>query len=75
MRHRPISCERILLGSRSPPPVASLVLQLISEWDKSLVILNRLCDPRATWRNVSSRLWFSTVKISVVGRIEQGTTC
>jgi hypothetical protein len=58
-----------------PPPVTSSVLQLVSEWVRSLVIHNWLCDPKATWRKALSRLWFSMVKISVIRRTEQGTTC
>jgi hypothetical protein len=76
VRHRPGSCERILLGSRSPPPpIASSVLQLVSEWVWSLVVLNWICDPKATRRKAPSSLWFLLVKILVIGRIEQGTTC
>jgi hypothetical protein len=67
-----------LLGSRSPsppPPVAFSVLQLISESVRSLVVLNMLCDPKATCRKAPSSLWFSMVRISVVGRTKEGTTC
>jgi hypothetical protein len=74
--HRTGSCERILFGSHSPPPpVTSSVLQLVSEPVRSLVILNRLCDLKATWRKLPSSLWFSAVKISVIERTKQGTTC
>jgi hypothetical protein len=73
--HRLVSCERISLGSRSPSQVTSSVLQLVSERVRSLVVLNWLCDLKAIWRKVSSSLWFSMVKILVIGRTEQGTTC
>jgi hypothetical protein len=69
------SCERILLGSYSPPLVASSVLQLVSELIRSLVVLNRLCDPKVTQKKALSSLWFSIVKILVIGRTERGTTC
>jgi hypothetical protein len=56
MGHSPGSCERILLGSRSSPPVASSVFQLVSEPIISLVILNRLYDSKAIWRKALSSL-------------------
>jgi hypothetical protein len=34
---------------QSPPSV----LQLVSEWVRSLIVLNQLCDPKVTWRKVS----------------------
>jgi hypothetical protein len=46
---------------------------LVSELVISLVILNRLYDPKATWRKVSSSLWFSIAWISVIGKIEIAT--
>jgi hypothetical protein len=68
--------KEILLDSRSrPPPVASSILQLVSEPVRSLVALNKLCDLKATYRKASSSLWFLIVRISVIGRTEQGTTC
>jgi hypothetical protein len=48
---------------------------VVSEWVSSVVVLNRLCDPKATWRKASSNLWFLMVKILVIGGTEQGTTC
>jgi hypothetical protein len=46
----------------SPYPVLQLVLELV----RSLVVLNRFCDPKTIWRKVSSSLWFSMVRISVI---------
>jgi hypothetical protein len=70
MGHWPGSYERILLCSRSPPPppVTSSALQLVSELVRSLVVLNKLCDPKATWRKAPSSLCFSMVEILVIGR-------
>jgi hypothetical protein len=48
---------------------------LVSEMVRSLFVLNKLCDPKAAWRKVLSSLWFSIVRILVIGRTEQGTTC
>jgi hypothetical protein len=48
------------------PRVASLVFQLVLEPIRSLVILNRLCDPKVAWRKALSSLWFSMVKILVM---------
>jgi hypothetical protein len=48
---------------------------LVSEWVRSLVVLNRPCDLKATWKKAPSSLWFSMVKILVIGRIEHQTTC
>jgi hypothetical protein len=50
----------------SPSPVIQLVLEPV--W--SLVGSNRLCELKATWRNVLVRLWSSTTRISVIRRIE-----
>jgi hypothetical protein len=47
--------KEILFGSRSPPPpppVTPSILQLVSELVRSLVVLNRLCDLKLTWRKV-----------------------
>jgi hypothetical protein len=46
--HRPNSSQEFLVGSHSHPLVAPSVLQFVSEPVSSLVILNRLCDPKAT---------------------------
>jgi hypothetical protein len=47
---------------------------LVSEQVRSLVVLNRLCDLKATWRKVSSRLWFLVVRILVIGKTKLTTT-
>jgi hypothetical protein len=57
----------------NPPLVTYLVLQLVSKAVSSLVVLNRHCDPKATWRKVPSSLWFSIVRISVIGKTELAT--
>jgi hypothetical protein len=48
--HKPSSIEELSLAPIHPPPplVAYLVLQLLSKPVKSLVVLNRLCDTKAT---------------------------
>jgi hypothetical protein len=46
-------------------------IQLVSEPLRSLVVLNMLCDPKATWRKALSSLRFSMVKISIIERAEQ----
>jgi hypothetical protein len=51
--HRPCSIEEFLIGYHLPPLWSPyLVVQLVSEPVRSLVVLNRLCDPNATWRKV-----------------------
>jgi hypothetical protein len=63
-----------LIGSHAPPLWSpSPVLQLISDLIWSLVGFNRLCDLKATWRNVLSSLSFSMARISVTGKIELAT--
>jgi hypothetical protein len=49
------------------------VLQLVSETVKSLVVLNRLCDLKATWRKVPCISLSSMVRILVVEKIRLAT--
>jgi hypothetical protein len=51
----------------------SSVIQLVSEPVWSLVSVNRLCDPKATWRKVLLSLWSSMARISVTGKTELAT--
>jgi hypothetical protein len=72
--NRPSSVKEFLIGSHSPPIWSpSPVLQLVSELVWSLVGFNRLCDPKATWKNVQYSLWSSIVRILVIGRTELAT--
>jgi hypothetical protein len=48
----------------------SLVFQLISEPVWSLAGFNRLCDPKATWRNVLLILWSTMARILVIEKTE-----
>jgi hypothetical protein len=56
LEHRSNSSQEFLVGFHSHPLVAPLVIQLVSEPVRSLVILNRLFEPNATWRKVLSSL-------------------
>jgi hypothetical protein len=58
---------------RRRPSVAPSVLQLVSERVRSLIVLNRLCDPKATWRKVMWISISSMVRILVTGKIGLAT--
>jgi hypothetical protein len=63
-----------LIGSLSPLLLSpSPVLQLVSEPVWSPIGFNRLCDLKATWRNVLLRLWSSMAWISVTGKTKLAT--
>jgi hypothetical protein len=69
--HRPILAKNFIRLSFTPTlPVTPSVLQLVSKPVRSLVVLNRLCDLKVTWRKTPSSLWFTMMKILVAGRIE-----
>jgi hypothetical protein len=46
---------------------------LVSELVWSPVGFNRLCDLKATWRNVLLSLWYSMVRILVTGKTKLTT--
>jgi hypothetical protein len=71
MGHRQVSCERnfIWLPFTRPPPVTPSILQLVSELVSSLVVLNRLCDLKLTWRKVPWSSLSLMARISVNGKI------
>jgi hypothetical protein len=53
--HKSVLAEEFNSPPVHPPPplFAPLVLQLVSELVRSLVVLNKHCDVKTTWRNVS----------------------